>query len=40
MRAGPIGELALRAFVRSDLERIFDHRSERIAEILGGESLP
>ena len=36
MRAGPVGELALRAFVRRDLERIFDHRSERVAAIFDG----
>jgi ligand-binding SRPBCC domain-containing protein len=36
MRAGPAGRLALRAFVRDDVERIFDHRSRRIAEIFEG----
>jgi ligand-binding SRPBCC domain-containing protein len=35
MRAGPLGDLAHRAFVASDLERIFDYRAARIAEIFG-----
>ncbi len=30
---GPLGELARRAFVGSDLDRIFDHRRERIEEL-------
>ena len=33
MRAGRAGEWALRAFVRADLERIFDYRRDRIAEL-------
>jgi ligand-binding SRPBCC domain-containing protein len=31
---GPLGELAHAAFVRRDLERIFDYRSRAIAELL------
>lgn len=34
-RLGPLGTLAHRLFVRRDLERIFDYRSRRIAELLG-----
>jgi ligand-binding SRPBCC domain-containing protein len=33
MRAGPVGELVHRAVVASDLERIFDHRRERIESV-------
>lgn len=32
---GPLGGLAHAAFVRRTLERIFDHRAERIAALLG-----
>ncbi len=32
---GPLGELAHRALVRRDLERIFDFRHERVARRLG-----
>ena len=32
---GRAGELAHRAFVRRDIERIFDHRSEEIARRFG-----
>lgn len=31
---GPLGELALRLFVRRDLEAIFDYRARRIVELL------
>jgi hypothetical protein len=31
---GPLGELAHAAFVRRDLERIFDHRARVVAELL------
>jgi ligand-binding SRPBCC domain-containing protein len=31
---GPLGEIARRAFVARDLDRIFDHRRERVAELL------
>jgi ligand-binding SRPBCC domain-containing protein len=31
---GPLGEIARRAFVARDLERIFDHRRERVAELI------
>jgi ligand-binding SRPBCC domain-containing protein len=32
---GPLGELAGPAFVRRDLERIFDHRAAAVARLLG-----
>ena len=32
---GPLGALAHRLFVRRTLDRIFDHRGERIAALLG-----
>ena len=31
---GPLGDLALRLFVRRDIERIFDYRSEATARLL------
>ncbi len=31
---GPLGELAHAALVRRDLERIFDFRARRVAELL------
>lgn len=31
---GPLGEIAHRLLVRSDLQRIFDHRAQRIVELL------
>lgn len=34
-RLGPLGALAQRAFVRPDVERIFDHRAAKIAELIG-----
>lgn len=36
---GPLGELARRLLVARDLEAIFDHRAERIAELLPGNAL-
>ncbi len=33
---GPLGELAHRAFVRRDLERIFDHRAAAVRGLLAG----
>jgi ligand-binding SRPBCC domain-containing protein len=33
---GPVGVLAHAAFVRRDLERIFDFRGEEVARLLGG----
>jgi ligand-binding SRPBCC domain-containing protein len=33
---GPLGELAHRAVVRRDLERIFDYRHEALTRLLGG----
>jgi ligand-binding SRPBCC domain-containing protein len=35
---GPLGELAHRAFVRRDLERIFDYRREAIGRLITGPS--
>ncbi|HEX4467046.1 MAG TPA: SRPBCC family protein [Solirubrobacteraceae bacterium] len=32
---GALGELAHTAFVRADLERIFDHRRDAVASVLG-----
>ena len=37
---GPLGELAHRALVRRDLERIFDFRHERVARRLGRTPIP
>ena len=37
---GPLGELAHRALVRRDLERIFDFRHERVARRLGRTPVP
>lgn len=34
---GPLGALAHRAFVRRDLERIFDYRRDAVAERIGTE---
>jgi ligand-binding SRPBCC domain-containing protein len=34
---GPLGALAHRAFVRRDLERIFDYRRDAVAERIGAE---
>ena len=33
---GPLGEIAHPVLVRRTLERIFDHRQRRVAELLGG----
>ena len=38
--AVPGGALVDRLFVRGELERIFDYRSQRLAELLGTESEP
>ena len=35
LRLGPLGELARRAFVARDLERIFDFRRDAVATLLG-----
>ena len=34
---GPLGEVAHPLLVRQTLERIFDHRRDRVAALLGGE---
>ncbi len=37
---GPLGRLAHAAFVRNDLERIFDFRQTKLAELLAPEESP
>jgi ligand-binding SRPBCC domain-containing protein len=37
---GPLGELAHRLFVRRDLERIFDYRSEAVSQLLSNPPTP
>jgi ligand-binding SRPBCC domain-containing protein len=37
---GPAGALAHRLFVRRTLARIFDHRRDRIAALVGGDRAP
>jgi hypothetical protein len=37
---GPLGALAHVLFARRDLERIFDHRREAVAERLGPLAAP
>ena len=39
LAVGPLGELAHRAHVRRDLDRIFDFRRDRVARLLGARAL-
>ncbi len=36
---GVLGDLAHRAFVRRDLDRIFEFRARKIAELLGAQTV-